>query len=407
MTAEVKEKDANGLVKEVRDLAEKKNKDVLDKEKESRLDARLDELEAKNQELVLKLNNEEKAKEELAEKFETFAKKVTRLPAGEEGKKEDKDTDEYRKNFKDFIQKRISQNEMMHKSREYVQKKGYSVDHNVDGGFLVSPEFSEDIVKKITEISPIRSLSRVRSIRGLSYNQRKRETLISAYWVGERKETTKSNSKYGNIEIKAHKLGATADVTLELLLGSDFNMQSEVSEDVAEAFALAEGVAFTTGDAINKPFGFMSDPDVGIVNSGSATALEGDGIVDLATELKTGYNGMYLLNRKTLGEVRKLKDGQGRYLWIPMGDLSSGKPATINGYPYMEIPAMADVAADAFPIAFADLRRGYQIVDRDLMFMAETDNKLVSDGSQEYVFFRMTGGAVILPEAIKKQKIAV
>jgi len=402
---EVKEPSINKLVKDVRELAEKKEKDVIEKEKEAKLDARLNELEKSNQELVKKLAIEEKSKQKLQEDFDIFVKQATRLPAGK-GEKKDELREEYQKSFRDFIQKKISKEDMLHKSREFISKKGYSVDFNTAGGFLVSPEFSTDIIKKITEISPIRSLARVKTITGISTYQRRRETLISAYWVGERQETTKSNSTYGMREIKAHKLGATADVTLELLLGADFDMKQEVSADVAESFALAEGIAFTTGDGVNKPFGFMSDADVGVVNSGNASALTGDGIIDLATALKTGYNGMYLLNRATLGVIRKLKDTQARYLWIPTGDLSAGKPNQINGYPYMEIPAMADVAANAFPVAFADLQRGYQIVDRQLMFMAETDNKLVSEGSQEYVFFRMVGGLTVLPEAIKKQKVA-
>jgi len=405
-TIEVKEKDVNGLVNEVRELAEKKDKDCLDKAKEAKLDARLDAMEKSNQELMLKLANEEKVKEKMQEDFDVFVKKMTRLPAGASESKSDEIAENYKKSFNDFVQKKISQEEMLRKSSEYIQKKGYSVDFNTAGGFLVSPEFSTEIIKKITEISPIRSLARVKSIVKSSTKIRRRETLPTAFWVGERKETTKSNATYGLRELTPKKLGASADVTLELLLSSDFDMKSEVSADVAEAFALSEGIAYTTGNGVEKPFGFMQDADVEIVNSGSASAITGDGIVDLATALKTGYNGIYLLNRTTLGEVKKLKDGNGRYIWVSGGDLASGNPSTINGYPYMEIPAMADVAANAFPIAFADLKRGYQIVDRQLMFMAQTDNKLVSDGAQEFIFFKMTDGLTVLPEAIKKQKVA-
>jgi HK97 family phage major capsid protein len=87
-------------------------------------------------------------------------------------------------------------------------------------------------------------------------------------------------------------------------------------------------------------------------------------LVELAHKLKAGYRrgAVWLMNKATTGEVRKLKDGSGRFVWID--SLLPGVPSTLLGYPVVEAEDMPAIAANSLSIAFGNFQRGYTIVDR-------------------------------------------
>src|SRR5690606_17761719 len=89
-----------------------------------------------------------------------------------------------------------------------------------------------------------------------------------------------------------------------------------------------------------------------------------DRLIDTIYALKAGYrqNAHWMMNRKTQAEIRKLKDGDGNYLWRPPA--SPGERAMLLGFPVVEAEDMPDIAADSLAIAFGDFARGYLIVDR-------------------------------------------
>ena len=108
------------------------------------------------------------------------------------------------------------------------------------------------------------------------------------------------------------------------------------------------------------------------------------------------------MNRRTLSALRKVKDGDGRYIFAPgMG----GEAASLLGFPITEIEDMPDIAADATPIAFGDFRKGYLIVDRQ-------GARVLRDpySAKPYVLFYTTkrvGGGIQNFDAIKLMKMAV
>ena len=89
-----------------------------------------------------------------------------------------------------------------------------------------------------------------------------------------------------------------------------------------------------------------------------------DAIVDLVYSLGARYrvNGAFVMNSKTAGSVRKMKDADGRFLWSD--GLAAGEPARLMGYPVLIAEDMPDIASDAYAIAFGDFGAGYTIADR-------------------------------------------
>jgi HK97 family phage major capsid protein len=150
------------------------------------------------------------------------------------------------------------------------------------------------------------------------------------------------------------------------------------------------------------PEGFMQNSAVGSINSGVANAISADSLLNVYAELKTGYNGTYLLNRKTLNSVRKLKDATGQYLWVP--GIAAGMPNTINGRPYIETPDMPDEGANTYPVIYGDFLRSYTIVDGMDMGLIRDNLTLATQAMVKYVLMKSTGGKVTLPEGLKKIK---
>ena len=290
-----------------------------------------------------------------------------------------------------------------------VEKKALTVSNDSTGGYLAPPEYVRELLKTVTEISPIRQIARIRSTAQRSIQIPKRVGQFSAQWVAEsgtRSETT--GYQVGLEEIPAHEYYAMVDISEQDLEDSVFNLEAEMQAEFSEQFAKAEGAAFVSGNAVGKPEGFMTNSSVSSVNSGAASALTGDGLISLVHSIKSEYssNASFVFNRSTLAEIRKLKDTAGQYVFQAGMMLTSGVPNSILGFPYIQATDMPSVAANAFPVAFGDFNRGYMIVDRIAMAVLRDPFTQATSGNIRYVARRRVGGQVIQAEAIVKQKVA-
>jgi HK97 family phage major capsid protein len=127
-----------------------------------------------------------------------------------------------------------------------------------------------------------------------------------------------------------------------------------------------------------------------------------DVLIDTIYALKAGYrqNANWVMNRKTQAAIRKLKDGDGNYLWQPPA--APGQKAMLMGFPLVEAEDMPDIGNDATPVAFGDFGRGYLVVDR-------AGVRVLRDpySAKPYVLFYTTkrvGGGVQDFDAIKLLK---
>jgi HK97 family phage major capsid protein len=153
---------------------------------------------------------------------------------------------------------------------------------------------------------------------------------------------------------------------------------------VSIEFAEQEGAAFVSGDGVSKPRGILGYPTVlndnyawgklGFVKTGAAADFvltdpatdvsSADCLVDLYYALKAGYrNGAtWLTSDKVMGRIRKMKDGNGNYLWAPPA--AKAEVPTILEKPVVTDDNMPALGANKFPVAFGNFQRGYLIVDR-------------------------------------------
>lgn len=287
------------------------------------------------------------------------------------------------------------------------QRKALSTAQGTE--FLASPEITNELIKGVVEFSPIRSVARVRTTSATSVKLRKRTGVFAAAWVaktGTKVETT--GLAYGQEEVPNHELYAMVDIPVQDLEDSDFNLESELNMEFTEQFGVAEGKSALTGDAVGEMEGIAVHAalQAAAINSGNASLLTADGLIDLTFGLKDAYarNAVYLLKRSSIAAIRKLKGSDNNYLWQP--GLSENVPANILGRPYIEAVDMPAVAANAYAIAFGDFRRGYTIIDRLAVSVLRDPYTQATGGMIRFIARKRVGGQVVNVEAIKLQKVA-
>jgi HK97 family phage major capsid protein len=248
-----------------------------------------------------------------------------------------------------------------------------------DGGYLVPDETEREIGRRLASVSPIRAISGVRQISGNVYKKPFTTTGAVTGWAGETDSRSQTTAPVlAELQFPAMELYAMPAASATLLDDTAVNIDEWIAGEVEQAFATQEGTAFVSGDGSGKPTGFLNYTKIaeaswawtkiGYVATGvSADFAEddpADNLIDLVYTLKSGYrqNATWVLNRKTQAAVRKLKDGDGNYVWQPAA--VAGGPASLMGFPVAESEDMPDIDANAYAIAFGDFRHGYLIVDR-------------------------------------------
>lgn len=260
-----------------------------------------------------------------------------------------------------------------------IEEKALSAGSGADGGYLVPAETEAAVNRALKAISPMRAISGLRQVSGSVYKRPFATSGADTGWVAETATRSQTTAPaLAELQFPTMELYAMPAASQTLLDDTIVNIDEWLAEEVRLAFAEQEGTAFVTGDGTNKPKGLLSYDTVangawvwgklGFVATGAAGAFPasnpGDKLLDLVYATKAPYraNGTFLMSRATVSAVRKLKDGQGNYLWQPAN--APGEWPSLLGYPVAESEDMPAIGADALGIAFGDFSRGYLIVDR-------------------------------------------
>lgn len=289
--------------------------------------------------------------------------------------------------------------------------RGKRLVHNVlsegvqaDGGYLVPEEFERQIVMGLDEANVVRGLAKVITTSA----ERKipvAATHSEAKWTAENGAYTESDPSFDQKTIDAFKLTDLVKVSIELLQDSMFDLESYIANEFARAFGIAEEEAFCVGTGTGQPTGIFTanGGQVG-VTAASSTAVTADELISLVYALKSPYrrNAKFLANDATISAIRKLKDGNGVYLWQP--SLQAGEPDKLLGYDLYTSPYVPQMEAGAFSVAFGDFKN-YWIADRSGRTVQRLNELYSTNGQVGFVATERVDGKVILPEGIKLLKM--
>lgn len=296
---------------------------------------------------------------------------------------------------------------VMRNKHSFDVQNALQVGTDSEGGYLVPDEFERTLVEALLEENIFRGLAKVITT---SSGDRKIPVVASkgtASWIDEEGLIPESDDAFGQVSIGAYKLATMIKVSEELLNDSVFNLESYIAREFARRIGAKEEEAFFIGNGTGKPTGIFNatgGAEIG-VTAASATAITFDELMDLFYSLKSPYrkNATFVTNDATVKMIRKLKDGNGQYLWQP--SVQAGQPDTILNRPVKTSSFVPNVEAGAKTVAFGDFGY-YWVADRQGRSFQRLNELFAATGQVGFRATQRVDGKLILPEAIKvlKQK---
>ena len=302
-------------------------------------------------------------------------------------------SDEYKKAFWNVMRSKNPRQDVLN---------ALSIGEESEGGYLVPDEFERTLIQTLEEENIFRKLAKIIQT---SSGDRKIPIVVTkgtASWLDEGEDYDEDDVVFGQASIGAYKLGTMIKVSEELLNDSVFNIEEFISTEFARRIGAKEEEAFLVGDGEGKPTGIFAATGGAQVGATAAAnnAITADEVIDLVYSLKSPYrkNAVFILNDATVKVLRKLKDGQGQYLWQP--SLTAGTPDTLLNRPVYTSAYAPAIAAGAKTIAFGEFKY-YWIADRQGRSFKRLNELYATTGQVGFLGSQRVDGKLILPEAIK------
>ena len=291
---------------------------------------------------------------------------------------------------------------MRNKSVSHEVLNALQVGTDTEGGYLVPDEYERTLIDALEDQNIFRQLAHVIHT---SSGERKIPVVASkgtASWIDEEAQYPESDDSFGQVSIGAYKLATMIKISEELLNDSVFDMPSYIAKEFARRIGAAEEEAFFTGNGTGRPLGILAatgGAGVG-VTAAKTDAVTFDEVMDLFYSLRAPYrrNSVFIMNDSTVKALRKLKDGQGQYLWQPA--VTAATPDTILNRPVYTSTFMPTLATGNKTILFGDLGY-YWVADREGRSFKRLNELYAPTGQVGFLASQRVDGKLILPEAVK------
>ncbi|NVO55102.1 phage major capsid protein [Rhodobacteraceae bacterium B1Z28] len=271
------------------------------------------------------------------------------------------------------------------------------------GGILAPDPVSKIILEKVAEFSPMRGEAQKIQMSGSSLQIPRLVNEVNPAEVGETDAKPESEPSFEEIDLKNFTLGVVVPVTRTLLEDAHVDLSAYLGNHIARRFGQKESSWFINGNGTTQPEGVLTSNEVA---NNEVGAIDGDTLIDHFYSLKTAYalNGAWMMNRKTMALVRKLKDGNGQYIW--QEGIAGRQPPQIMGRPVLEAVDMPDPSAGNTPIVFGDFYTGYTIGDRIAFELIKDEITGAVNDIVKLIARRRVGGRVVMGEALSKLSLA-
>lgn len=289
----------------------------------------------------------------------------------------------------------------MRKKNYYDVQNALTIGTDSEGGYLVPDEYEKKLVEALQDEVFFRSLA---TVIKTSSGDRKIPIVTSkgeAAWIDEGGQFPESDDSFGQTSISAYKLATMIKVSDELLNDSVFDIEGYISREFGRRIGTKEEEAFFVGDGSGKPTGIFhttGGAETGV--TAASTSITFDDVMDLYYSLRAPYRNkaVWILNDSTVKAIRKLKDGNGNYIWQP--SVREGEPDRILNRPYRTSIYVPELAAGNRVMAFGDLSH-YWIADRQGRSFKRLNELYATTGQVGFLASERVDGKLILSEAVK------
>jgi HK97 family phage major capsid protein len=302
-----------------------------------------------------------------------------------------------------------------------IERKAASGATDPAGGFLIPEIILGPLLRRVTSGNPLREIVRQVQVATRDVNFPLSNGNGVTGWIGENAtRTDTAEPTLTNVKPTFGTVYALVTASEELVMDSAFNIAGWFVAEAGDRMAEAEATAIVTGNGTDKPTGLLNTaPQAGAdgartnnafryLPTGTAATLGVnplDVLMGAVYDLKAGHraNARWVMNSATAGALRVLKDSTGRFLWADSA--AAGQPATLAGYPVVICEAMPNVGANAHPIAFGNLDRGYILADNGALRVTVDDN-ITAPGKVRWYIRKRVGGIPFDNEAVRFIKCA-
>jgi len=342
-----------------------KTSDTEAKEIEARFDARMVDHDA----IDAKLNREDKIA--TAEKRAVESRRPNPADGSDDGSVEPVKA-EYRNVFAKVIcgqQDTLSSEERQVLKQGMTEYRAQTGGTTTAGGFTVPTTLSDEIVRSMLAWGPMYNEDVATIISTTSGNPLKiptiNDTAVTAVAHTEAAAIVNDGGKdatFGQKSLDAYSFDTEfIRWSWELDMDSIFSMEQLLGSLLGERLGRIANLQLTTGSGSSAPNGVVTASSLG-KTAAATSAVTFDEIFDLEHSVDPAYRmspkTRYMFNDSTLLAVRKLKDGDGNYLW-QQGNVVAGAPSTFNGRAYSINQAMDSLAAAKKVITFGDFSKYY------------------------------------------------
>lgn len=353
--------------------------------------------EANSVKTEMETEAKEKESQLEAKKIDDYLGTINRtipVMAQTEDKVEEKSIE--KKAFESFVRKGLRN----------MEKKELSSVRDADGGVLVPEELGAQIVKKMDDILQIRKLATVirtskSSIAFPTYDYT--PTINNTAENAAASDTDVSNA-FGKTNFTPFKKTLLFKVPLELMEDSEFDVVDHLLERFAYEMAKVLETDFISGSGINHSLGLLNANLTAADLTSSATVINAKSVLEAPGQLKLQYrlpnrSPAYILPRRSVRELDKLTDSQGRPLFRENLSMIPGQPAKLNGFNLVEVENFVDPSADGdCAFIFGDLKH-FWIVERRDLTVQRLDELYAANGQVGFILTVRVDAAPVIQEA--------
>lgn len=296
-------------------------------------------------------------------------------------------TDEYHEAFMNHIR---------HKTQNALQE-----DTDSEGGYLVPVEFERQLIQKRDKVDPIFSTARKITLGAHEKNVPIVSSYGAAALISEEGSYPDTDDSFGQVTFKAYKFGRIVKASEELIADSAFNIEGHLRDSHARSIGKAEATYFWNGTGSSQPQGVLTGAQTGVTTTAN-NKITADEIINLYYSLAEQYRAeaAFFFNDSTMKEIRKLKDGNGQYLWQP-GLAGTNDAATILSKPVYTSEYIPAISSSAKIGVFANMQEAFWIADREGINFLRLNELYAATGQVGFRCSARSDGHVVIAEAAK------
>jgi HK97 family phage major capsid protein len=330
------------------------------------------------------------------------------------GEKRGEDPEDKSKEYRSAFAKYVRDGERARYSD--AELRAIQADNEATGGMFMAPnQFVNEVIKAADNTLVVADIARVFNIgtaQGLGAPSLDSD-VDDADWTPEIKAAAETDDpKFGKRELTAHQLTKLVKISNKLLGGSGFNIEGFIQERLGYKFGITQEKTFMTGDGSQKPLGLFTASTQGISTSydistgNTATEITFDGLMEALYDLKEGYirNATWLFHRSAIKNIRKIKDGNGQYIW--QSAVTGGNPAMILDRPYRTSEYVPNTFTTGKYVGIIGDFKYYWIIRRGLMAIQVLKELYALTNQTGYIGRLEVDAMPALGEAFRRVKLA-